>query len=114
MKYRQKDNNLYKELIIYYLTMKKKLIVTVERLGKSLEKSEMEIMNELPRDSSDRTIKLLSMLYDSAVSFLKSHSLKLSMPEGSISRALVEGKSLVTIKYFDYAIVYDSVIMSRR
>ncbi|CAL1685960.1 unnamed protein product [Lasius platythorax] len=67
----------------------------MERNGKSLEKSELEIMNELPRDSSDRTIKLLSMLYDSTVSFLKSHSLKLSMPEGSISRALVEGRGKI-------------------
>lgn len=50
------------------------------------------MMNELPRDSSDRTTKLMSMLYDSAVSFMKSHSMKFSMPEGSISRALVEGK----------------------
>jgi len=65
----------------------------VERAGKSLEKSELEMMNELPRDNSDRMIKLVSMLYDSAVSFMKSHSLKLSMPEGSVSRALVEGKS---------------------
>lgn len=71
----------------------------MERNGKSLEKSELEIMNELPRDSSDRTIKLFSMLYDSTVSFLKSHSLKVSMPEGSISRALVEGKSFVSIKH---------------
>lgn len=89
-------------------------MIIVERVGKNLEKSEMEIMNELPRDSSDRTIKLVSMLYDSAVSFLKSHSLKLSMPEGSISRALVEGKYFVSIKNFDYAIVYVSVTMSRR
>ncbi|EZA55597.1 hypothetical protein X777_03852 [Ooceraea biroi] len=67
----------------------------MERAGKSLEKSEQEIMNKLPRDSSDRTIKLLGMLYDSAVSFMKSHSLKLSMPEGSISRAMVEGRAKI-------------------
>jgi len=64
----------------------------VERIGKSLEMNEVEIMNELPRESSDRMIKLFNMLYDSAVSFMKSHSLKLSMPEGSMSRALIEGK----------------------
>ena len=52
-------------------------------------------MNELPRDTSDRAIKLVTMLFDSAISFMKSHSLKLSMPEeGSISRALDEGNFL--------------------
>ena len=52
-------------------------------------------MNELPRDTSDRAIKLATMLFESAISFMKSHSLKLSMPEeGSISRALDEGNFL--------------------
>lgn len=52
-------------------------------------------MNELPRDMSDRAIKLATMLVESALSFMKSHSLKLSMPEeGSISRALDEGNFL--------------------
>lgn len=68
-------------------------LVAVERAGKSLEKSELETMSELPRDNADRAITLASMLYDSAVSFMKTHSLKLNMPEGSISRALIEGKS---------------------
>ncbi|XP_054002646.1 uncharacterized protein LOC128889218 [Hylaeus anthracinus] len=64
----------------------------MERNGKDL-KTEMDIMNELPRDTSDRALKLVSMLYESAMSFMKSHSLKLSMPdEGSISRALSEGR----------------------
>ncbi|KZC11133.1 PREDICTED: uncharacterized protein LOC107189237 [Dufourea novaeangliae] len=64
----------------------------MERSGKDL-KTEMDIMNELPRDASDRAIKLATMLYESAMSFVKSHSLKLSMPEdGSISRALSEGR----------------------
>lgn len=50
-------------------------------------------MNELPRDASDRAIKLMGMMFDSVMSFVRSHSLKLSMPEeGSISRALDEGK----------------------
>ncbi|XP_066581963.1 uncharacterized protein [Prorops nasuta] len=67
----------------------------MERSGKSL-KTEVEIMNELPRDTSDRTIKLASMLYESAMSFFKSHSLKLSMPEeGSVSRALSEGRGKI-------------------
>lgn len=78
----------------------------MERTGKSLKKSELEILHELPRDSSDKTIKLFGMLYESTVSFLKSHSLKLNMPEESITRTLVEGKSFVSIKYFDYAIVH--------
>jgi len=76
----------------------RKKLLTVERAGKSLEKSELEMMNELPRDNSDRMIKLVGMLYDSAVSFMKSHSLKLSMPEGSVSRALVEGKSSCSLQ----------------
>lgn len=65
----------------------------MERIGKSLKVNEQEVMNELPLESTDRTIKLFNMLYDSAVSFMKSHSLKLSMPEESISRALIEGKA---------------------
>ncbi|XP_033340380.1 DUF1676 domain-containing protein Osi14 [Megalopta genalis] len=64
----------------------------MERNGKDL-KTEMDIMNELPRDASDRAIKLVNMLYESAMSFVKSHSLKLSIPEdASISRALDEGR----------------------
>ncbi|KAG7190695.1 hypothetical protein KM043_006773 [Ampulex compressa] len=66
----------------------------MERNGKSL-KTEVEMMNELPRDTSDRAIKLVSMLYDSAMSFMKTHSLKLSMPEGSAARALVEGRGKI-------------------
>ncbi|CAL7938074.1 unnamed protein product [Xylocopa violacea] len=67
----------------------------MERSGKEL-KTEVDIMNELPRDASDRTIKLATMLYESAMYFLKSHSLKLSMPEeGSISRALDEGRAKI-------------------
>lgn len=67
----------------------------MERVGKSLEKTEVEIMNELPHESSDKIIKLSKMLYDSVVSFMKSHSLIFSKPEGSISRALIEGKTFL-------------------
>ena len=64
----------------------------MERNGKDL-RTEVDMMNELPRDASDRAIKLMGMMFDSAMSFVKSHSLKLSMPEeGSISRALDQGK----------------------
>ncbi|XP_043266011.1 uncharacterized protein LOC122405387 [Colletes gigas] len=67
----------------------------MERSGKDL-RAEMDIMNELPNDTSDRAMKLISMLYESAMSFMKSHSLKLSMPEdGSISRALSEGRGKI-------------------
>lgn len=65
--------------------------VPVERSGKALE-SETEVMNSLPREATDRIIKLANMLYDNTMSFLKSHSLKMSMPEGSVARALEEGK----------------------
>lgn len=64
----------------------------MERSSKSLTINEVEIMNELPRDNSDKITKLSNMLYDSAISFMKSHSLKLSLPEGSVERALSEGK----------------------
>ncbi|XP_077271664.1 DUF1676 domain-containing protein Osi14 [Temnothorax americanus] len=67
----------------------------MDRIGKNLKTNEEEIMNELPHESSDRAIKLVNMLYDSVVSFIKSHSLKLSMPEGSVSRALVEGRAKI-------------------
>jgi len=67
----------------------------MERTGKSLEKTEVEIMNELPRESSGRMIQLFNMLCDSAFSFINSHSLKLSMSENSISRALVEGRGKI-------------------
>ncbi|XP_011880752.1 PREDICTED: uncharacterized protein LOC105569163 [Vollenhovia emeryi] len=66
-----------------------------ERIGKSLKINEKAIMNELPEDMSDRTIKLFNMLCDSAVSFMKSHSLKFRIPEGSMSRALNEGRAKI-------------------
>jgi len=93
--YFEKNNNyctIDDHSTCWFFAYCKKLIVTVGRFGKSLEMNEVEIMNELPRESSDRMIKLFNMLYNSAVSFMKSHSLKLSMPEGSMSRALIEGK----------------------
>lgn len=66
----------------------------MERAGKDL-KTETDMMNELPREASDRVMTLASMLFEAANSFIKSHSLKLSMPEeGSISRALTEGNFL--------------------
>ncbi|KYN39956.1 hypothetical protein ALC56_05724 [Trachymyrmex septentrionalis] len=67
----------------------------MERHSRNLEMNEKKIMNELPYDSTDRVIKLLNMLYDSTVSFTKSHSLKFDMPEGSISRALTEGRAKI-------------------
>lgn len=74
------------------ISTRSRLSLPVERNGKDL-KTEVDIMNELPRDASDRAIKLMGMMFDSVMSFVRSHSLKLSMPEeGSISRALDEGK----------------------
>ncbi|XP_043267225.1 uncharacterized protein [Venturia canescens] len=66
----------------------------LERTAKSLE-TETEVLNGLPRDASDRTLELVTMLYQSAVSFLKSHSLKINVPEESFSRALVEGRGKI-------------------
>ncbi|XP_012522976.1 uncharacterized protein LOC118645302 [Monomorium pharaonis] len=71
-------------------------VTPMERIGKSLEINEVEIMNELPRESTDRMMELYNMLYNSAVSFMKSHSLKVNMPEDSnISRALNEGRAKI-------------------
>ncbi|XP_058793749.1 uncharacterized protein LOC131665709 [Phymastichus coffea] len=64
----------------------------IERSGKSL-KSEKELLEQLPRDATDRTLDIATMLYESAISFLKSHSLKVDIPEGSMSRALTEGRA---------------------
>ncbi|XP_011505148.1 PREDICTED: uncharacterized protein LOC105367971 [Ceratosolen solmsi marchali] len=66
----------------------------LERSGKSL-KPEKEVLSELPREAADRTLELATMLYESAVSFFKSHSLKVNIPEGSMSRALVEGRAKI-------------------
>ncbi|KAI4495705.1 hypothetical protein M0802_008328 [Mischocyttarus mexicanus] len=66
----------------------------MERTAKSL-KNELDVMNELPKDTSDRALKLVSMIFDSAMSFMKSHSLKLSMPEEFNSRALSEARGKI-------------------
>ncbi|XP_046748475.1 uncharacterized protein LOC124412546 isoform X2 [Diprion similis] len=66
--------------------------VPMERGGKMLE-TETELMDNLPREVVDKTFKLASMMFESVVSFLKSHSLKLSLPEGSIARTLEEARA---------------------
>ncbi|XP_043497057.1 uncharacterized protein LOC122520834 [Polistes fuscatus] len=66
----------------------------MERSAKSL-KTELDVMNELPKDTSERALKLFSMIYDSAVAFMKSHSLKLSIPEEFNSRALTEARGKI-------------------
>ncbi|KAL2746248.1 hypothetical protein V1477_004618 [Vespula maculifrons] len=66
----------------------------MERSAKNL-KTELDVMNELPKDTSDRALKLVSMLFDSAMSFMKSHSLKISMPEEFGSRALTEARGKI-------------------
>lgn len=66
--------------------------IIVERTGKAL-KSEVEVLNELPRDASDRTLKLVTMLYESAAAFFKTHKLQMdALEDGSFARSLVEGK----------------------
>ncbi|XP_014475617.1 PREDICTED: uncharacterized protein LOC106744948 [Dinoponera quadriceps] len=64
----------------------------MERTARILQKSEHEILSELPQDDNERVIKLGKMLYTSIISFLKSHSLKLTMHDVPISRALEEGR----------------------
>ncbi|KAK0164957.1 hypothetical protein PV328_003520 [Microctonus aethiopoides] len=64
----------------------------MERSGKTL-KTETDMLNELPREASDRIMKLISMIYESTVSFLKSHSLKINLPDQPLARALSEGRA---------------------
>lgn len=66
------------------------IAVPVERNGKSLT-SETEVLNELPRDITDRTLKLANMLFESAMTFFRTHSLKVSMSDETVSRAINEG-----------------------
>ncbi|KAJ8684356.1 hypothetical protein QAD02_020148 [Eretmocerus hayati] len=64
----------------------------MERDSRSL-KSETELLKELPRGVSDKSQQIAEMFYEAAHSFLKSHSLKVELPEGSMSRALDEGRA---------------------
>ncbi|XP_011154249.1 uncharacterized protein LOC105192071 [Harpegnathos saltator] len=64
----------------------------MERTAKNLQ-SEQALLNKLPQEDSTRMATLLSMLYDSAISFMKSHSLKFNMAEISIPQILAEGRA---------------------
>ncbi|XP_043472561.1 uncharacterized protein LOC122505152 [Leptopilina heterotoma] len=68
--------------------------VPVERNGKSL-KPETEVLNELPRDITERTLNLANMLFESAMTFFKTHSLKVSMSDETVSRAINEGRGKI-------------------
>lgn len=68
------------------------------RNGRALM-TENEISQSLPQDPTQRTSRLMDLLYDATVRFLQSHTLQLKMPEGapeSFSRALEEGNNLLT------------------
>lgn len=63
------------------------------RAGRALM-TEAEIQNALPQEPSERSSRLMDMLYDATVRFLQSHSLQLKMPQDApeaIQRALEEG-----------------------
>ncbi|XP_023313925.1 uncharacterized protein LOC111693483 [Trichogramma pretiosum] len=52
----------------------------VERTSRAL-KSESEVMSGLPTDYVEKTLALATMMYENAANFLKSHSLKLNIPD---------------------------------
>jgi hypothetical protein len=72
----------------------------LERSGKSMPQSEKQVMSELPEDATERAMKVSSMVYDSAVNFLKSHSLKVD-PEGPVARAIESKVSEEDLKFFE-------------
>lgn len=64
------------------------------RFGRALL-TETEISQSLPQEPSQRSARLLDLLYDSALRFLQSHTLQVKVPQGapeSFARALEEGK----------------------
>ncbi|KAL7296215.1 hypothetical protein TKK_0010752 [Trichogramma kaykai] len=66
----------------------------VERTSRAL-KSESEVMSGLPKDYVEKTLALATMMYENAANFLKSHSLKLNIPDmvaAGRSLGLEEGK----------------------
>lgn len=72
-------------LLILFVTF---VYLSVERSAKSLEtETEKELMDKL----SDNPVNLASTVYDSVTALLNSHSLKVDLSEGSISRSFEEG-----------------------
>lgn len=66
----------------------------LERSAKSLNvETEKEMMSNLSEDPVNNTIKLASELYKSASSLINSHSLKVDLSEGSISRSFEEART---------------------
>ncbi|XP_014282870.1 uncharacterized protein [Halyomorpha halys] len=64
----------------------------------SAEQLEADLQAQQPED---RTSKMLDLLYDAGLRFLKSHSLKLKVPEGApetLQRALEEGRAKIKKK----------------
>lgn len=52
-----------------------------------MPQSERQMMSQLPEDVTERAMKLSSMIYDSALNFFKSYSLKVDS-EGAVARAI--------------------------
>ncbi|XP_075210978.1 uncharacterized protein LOC142318289 [Lycorma delicatula] len=72
------------------------------RAGRALM-TEAEIQNALPQDPSERSSRLMDMLYDATLRFLQSHTLQLKMPQDApeaIQRALEEGRGKLKKKIF--------------
>lgn len=63
------------------------------RFGRALM-TESQITQSLPQEPSQRSARLLDLLYDATLNFLQSHTLQVKVPEGapeSFARALEEG-----------------------
>ncbi|RZF48330.1 hypothetical protein LSTR_LSTR010293 [Laodelphax striatellus] len=73
-----------------------------DRAGRALL-TEDELQNSLPQDPSERSSRLVDMLFDSAFRFMKTHSLQLKFPEEApeaLQRALEEGRGKIKKKLF--------------
>lgn len=63
------------------------------RFGRALM-TESQITQSLPQEPSQRSARLLDLLYDATLRFLQSHTLQVKVPEGApenFARALEEG-----------------------
>lgn len=67
--------------------------------------SEVDLINSLPQDQMARTLQAISMIYESALNFFKSHTLKFE-GDSAVGRALNEGE------FFDIKDIFDLLFKS--
>ncbi|XP_065350931.1 uncharacterized protein LOC135946577 [Cloeon dipterum] len=60
------------------------------RDGRALSEAELE--NSLPAEASERSGRVFDIVFDSAINFLKSHSLEVKLPASDIARSLETGR----------------------